>query len=279
MHKNKTISTINFKLDTNSDFETLACWASNSVGRQKSPCIFNIENPKRPQPPMNCTFYKDLNSLVVNCNPGSGKGSAQHFVLDVRETILGNQPMQTRQMLLTPQRDQEAFEETHSIYRERNILPNFQLRDLKPGLEYTIFIYAENDQGKSKPIVMKNVKLINLIDPTLNNDVIYMKDLKSVMQSTNSVSSIFITVLIGVSSLVLITLGWFIVLTVWKKKRREPLNEGPDDFTTPTHVLVKKMEPKMRYNCDRKRQRTSLYVEENRNDPDILQQIELDVQV
>lgn len=47
MHKNKTISTINFKLDSNSDFETVACWASNSVGRQKSPCIFNIGNPSK----------------------------------------------------------------------------------------------------------------------------------------------------------------------------------------------------------------------------------------
>lgn len=153
---------------------------------------------ERPQPPMNCTFYKDLNMLVVNCHPGPGKGSAQHFLLDVRETILGNQPIQTRQMLLTPQRDQEAFEETHSIYRERNVLPNFQLRDLKPGLEYTLLIYAENDQGKSEPIVMKNVKLINLIDPMPNSDVIFMKDLKSVTQSENSdSSSISIIILIG----------------------------------------------------------------------------------
>lgn len=44
---NKPISTLEYKLDTNSDFETLACWASNSVGRQNSPCIFNIARPSK----------------------------------------------------------------------------------------------------------------------------------------------------------------------------------------------------------------------------------------
>ncbi|XP_051153654.1 hemicentin-1 isoform X2 [Leptopilina boulardi] len=275
--RTKTISTLEYKLDTDKDFETLACWASNSVGRQKSPCIFNIARPKRPQPPMNCTFYKDFSTLMLNCFPGSDQNSTHHFILDVRESILQSQPALSRQMLLTPQRDQEAHETTHSIYKERNIMPIFQLRDLKAGHEYTIFIYAENEQGKSEPIVMRNVKLINSIDTILSRDVTFIKDLKSVMPKTNSENNIFIIGLIGVSSLILVSVGWFLSLTICKKKRRDLTDEGPDDFTTPTHKFIQNLEPKIRYSCDRRRtQRTSLYVEENRNDPDLLQQIELD---
>ena len=38
-------SVLEYKLESDNDFGTLACWAINSVGKQRTPCIFNIAFP------------------------------------------------------------------------------------------------------------------------------------------------------------------------------------------------------------------------------------------
>lgn len=39
---NGLVSVLEYTPTTDTDFGTLACWASNSVGRQRTPCVFNI---------------------------------------------------------------------------------------------------------------------------------------------------------------------------------------------------------------------------------------------
>lgn len=39
---NGLVSVLEYTPTADTDFGTLACWASNSVGRQRKPCIFNI---------------------------------------------------------------------------------------------------------------------------------------------------------------------------------------------------------------------------------------------
>lgn len=39
---NGLVSVLEYTPTVDTDFGTLACWASNSVGRQRAPCIFNI---------------------------------------------------------------------------------------------------------------------------------------------------------------------------------------------------------------------------------------------
>ena len=41
------MSILDYKLDNDGDFGTLACWAINSVGRQRTPCVFNIALPSK----------------------------------------------------------------------------------------------------------------------------------------------------------------------------------------------------------------------------------------
>ena len=41
-HRKGLSSILEYKPQNDEDFATLACWAFNSVGRQKSPCVFNI---------------------------------------------------------------------------------------------------------------------------------------------------------------------------------------------------------------------------------------------
>lgn len=36
------VSVLMYTLQADTDYGTLACWASNNIGRQRTPCIFNI---------------------------------------------------------------------------------------------------------------------------------------------------------------------------------------------------------------------------------------------
>lgn len=69
----------------------------------------------------------------------------------------------------------------------------------------------------------------------------------------------------GAAALVLIGIGVIIGVAICRKRSNTPVIEGPDDFTTPTYVPAQRIEPRIRYsNENRRSQRTSLYVEENR---------------
>lgn len=70
----------------------------------------------------------------------------------------------------------------------------------------------------------------------------------------------------GAAALVLVGIGVIIGLAICRKRSNATVVEGPDDFTTPTYVPAQRIEPKVRYsNENRRSQRASLYVEENRN--------------
>lgn len=67
-------------------------------------------------------------------------------------------------------------------------------------------------------------------------------------------------------ALILIGIGVVIGLAICRRRTSSPVKDGPDDFTTPTYVSAQRVEPRIRYSGDSRRsQRTSLYVEENRN--------------
>lgn len=69
----------------------------------------------------------------------------------------------------------------------------------------------------------------------------------------------------GAAALVLVGIGVIIGVAICRKRSNTPVIEGPDDFTTPTYVPAQRIEPKIRYsNENRRSQRASLYVEENR---------------
>lgn len=70
----------------------------------------------------------------------------------------------------------------------------------------------------------------------------------------------------GAVALILIGIGVIIGLAICRRRTASPLKDGPDDFTTPTYVSAQRIEPRIRYSGDSRRsQRTSLYIEENRN--------------
>lgn len=55
-------------------------------------------------------------------------------------------------------------------------------------------------------------------------------------------------------------------VAVCRKRTHTPRRENMDDLTTPTYVSAQRIEPRVRYDSERRRsQRTSFYTDESRN--------------
>ncbi|XP_011160086.1 hemicentin-2 isoform X1 [Solenopsis invicta] len=276
------VSELDYTPNAETDYGTLACWASNSIGRQRTPCIFNIVPAKPPQPPLDCALYNETSSLEVNCIPGSDGGSPQHFLLEVRGSLrnsgIGHIGPHTLQ---TPQSDQGTVGESPPIYQDMNPTPNFQLHDLEPGYDYTVYVYAVNGRGTSEPALLEHVRVVEPIGRKMERSGIFLEDLKKALPQASSENMIIVIALTGtgVAALILIGIGVIIGVALCRKRSNTPVRDGPDDFTTPTYVPAQRIEPRLRYsNENRRSQRASLYVEENRKEPDLLQQVELELQ-
>ncbi|XP_078033880.1 motor axon guidance molcule sidestep [Augochlora pura] len=280
---NGLVSVLEYTPTADADFGTLACWASNSVGRQRTPCVFNIVPGKTPQPPFDCSLQNETSSLQVNCVPGADGGSPQYFLLEVRGGPRDPSVVQVNTATLQkPQSDQGTVGESPALYQEKNMRPNFQLHDLEPGFDYTLYVYAVNGRGRSEPALLRHVRVVDPIGGKLERTGtgVFLEDLKKALPSASSENLIIVVALAGTGAvaLILVGIGVVIGLSVCRRRTASPAKDGPDDFTTPTYVSAQRIEPRIRYSGESRRsQRTSLYVEENRNEPDLLQRVEIDV--
>ncbi|XP_011496551.1 PREDICTED: B-cell receptor CD22 [Ceratosolen solmsi marchali] len=267
------VSLLEYTPKSDTDFGTLACWASNSVGRQKSPCIFNVLPAKPPQKPIDCNLHNESNAMEINCLPGASGGLPQHFLLEIRG-ILENSDLSQQ----IPQSDQTAADDASAVFQDCNDQPSFQLYGLLPGYDYTISVTAENSQGRSLPVLLENIR----VTEPLHKKVAESKslgDMSAVIPYTNDLENTFVILgLIFTVLLILIGIGIAIGLVICRKQTSLPQIEGLDDFTTPTYVSAQRIEPRIRYGNDRRRsQHASLYMEEYRNEPDLLQQVDIDL--
>ena len=62
------------------DFGSLLCWATNSIGRQEQPCVYHLTPAGRPDPVTNCTITnQSYSTMRVTCQPGFDGGLRQVF--------------------------------------------------------------------------------------------------------------------------------------------------------------------------------------------------------
>ena len=63
---------------TEMDYGTLMCWATNSIGRMERPCVFHVIPAGKPDPVHNCTVRNQTYStLYVTCGTGFDGGLQQ----------------------------------------------------------------------------------------------------------------------------------------------------------------------------------------------------------
>ncbi|XP_018318649.1 hemicentin-1 [Agrilus planipennis] len=154
IHNNDGTSTLHFSPENIHDVRSLACWASNSVGRQSNPCIFYIVPANRPMPPRNCVLRNtSWHTAEVSCTANEDGGLPQTFVLEVR-----NSPEYSEPTSVTTLSDQG--ENSPPLFRVLGQSPVFSLHSLEPDKKYNILVYAENAVGKSDPpVFIPNVQI------------------------------------------------------------------------------------------------------------------------
>ncbi|KAM7350992.1 sidestep II transmembrane protein isoform 1-T2 [Cochliomyia hominivorax] len=121
---------------TDQDYGTLSCWASNEVGTQNQPCLFQVVLAALPNAVSNCTIFNRTElSVDIQCIPGYDGGLPQIFVLEIYSTRTGI----TRFNVTNPEEPQFSLENLDSL----TSLMTQENNSLK------LRIYAFNQKGRS----------------------------------------------------------------------------------------------------------------------------------
>ncbi|XP_062126409.1 protein turtle homolog A [Drosophila sulfurigaster albostrigata] len=138
LHSSETgMSRLNYTPSSDLDYGTISCWGKNSIGLQKSPCVFQIVAAGRPFPLQNCTVSnQSVDSLQVDCIEGFDGGLPQSFMLELVEL--------------------------NSLRLARNITVThtpvtFVIENLDQAATYRMIIFAVNVKGRSEPIIIDDI--------------------------------------------------------------------------------------------------------------------------
>ncbi|CAG9863888.1 unnamed protein product [Phyllotreta striolata] len=133
---NGTTSILRYTPVSELDYGSLSCWASNIVGHQSEPCVFQLVAAGKPFPVKNCSLSNQTSSSVeVYCLSGFDGGLPQHFVLELYSSNSGS-----------PRFNMTSFAE-----------PYFFLDNLEPDVTFRIAIYAVNVKGRSHGVVLEEL--------------------------------------------------------------------------------------------------------------------------
>ncbi|XP_002031322.2 hemicentin-1 isoform X1 [Drosophila sechellia] len=138
LHSSETgMSRLNYTPSTDLDYGTISCWAKNSIGTQKSPCVFQIVAAGRPFPLQNCSVTnQSVDSLQVGCLEGFDGGLPQGFMLELVEL--------------------------NTLRLARNITVShtpvtFVIDNLDQAATYRMVIFAVNAKGRSEPTIIDDI--------------------------------------------------------------------------------------------------------------------------
>ncbi|XP_049962106.1 synaptogenesis protein syg-2-like [Schistocerca serialis cubense] len=120
------------------DYGSVLCWADNSVGQQRRPCVFHIVPAGQPDVPTNCSVLNQTSqSVVVRCTPGFDGGQPQSFLLEVLEAANG-----------------------HQLFNMTQLRPHFVVDGLAAGQLLQLRISAVNAKGRSDSVTLDAATLM-----------------------------------------------------------------------------------------------------------------------
>ncbi|KAL7637586.1 UNVERIFIED_CONTAM: hypothetical protein RMT77_012314 [Armadillidium vulgare] len=129
---------IQYKIKSTDDFGAFLCWASNSLGDMKDPCVINVIPAAKPEPVSDCEIFHNSSipggQVTVQCVSGWNGGLSQSFTLEVRKT----EHLHTKVLSAL----------------EQSIIPYFKIRDLQTETEYLFTVTASNSRGSSEPVTL-----------------------------------------------------------------------------------------------------------------------------
>ncbi|XP_067130534.1 protein turtle-like isoform X2 [Centruroides vittatus] len=130
---NGTISILRYTPRKMLGYGALQCWASNSIGTQKTPCIIRIIPAGPPESLRDCVVTNQtFDSVKVECQAGYDGGLKQQFHLDVYNSAIK--------------------------YLQANLtatdVPIFTVQDLPRGTTFVLLLYAKNAKGQSNFVTL-----------------------------------------------------------------------------------------------------------------------------
>ncbi|XP_037297608.1 nephrin [Manduca sexta] len=132
---NGSASSLKYTPVADLDYGTLSCAASNEVGSQLAPCVFQMVAAGKPHAPRNCTLWNQTaDSVEVSCVAGFDGGLPQTFLLEVYSAD-GSTP-----------RANLSSEE-----------PSWTVRGLEWEVRFRLVAVAVNSKGRSPPAALDDV--------------------------------------------------------------------------------------------------------------------------
>ncbi|KAK9498254.1 hypothetical protein O3M35_004110 [Rhynocoris fuscipes] len=144
---NGTVSEFVYTPTSEKDYGTLACWATNRIGKQAEPCTFQLVPASKPSPLHNCTLRSTVNAtgdwLEVECMPGYDGGLTQTFHLEAVDTATSVSCLNTTSF------DSPLFRlEVGSLMRTNT-----------PSTTVQLVMYAANQKGRSDIVVLEDIAI------------------------------------------------------------------------------------------------------------------------
>ena len=134
------------------DFGSILCWATNDIGRQIQPCVFHLLPAGKPDPVSNCTVASSSYSTMrIYCEPGFNGGLKQTFTLEIRETESSLTSSTTNNN--NSKRSKSGNNNLENL--DGRTRPDFMLTGLIPDTGYTISVFAVNPKGQSDRMVLQ----------------------------------------------------------------------------------------------------------------------------
>ncbi|XP_049877569.1 nephrin-like [Pectinophora gossypiella] len=131
-------STLRYTPTKDKHYGTVQCSATNSVGKQRAPCMYRVVSAGRPSALQNCSIVNHSSiGLLVDCAEGFDGGLPQVFFMEVLELpsllVRGNV--------------------------SSNHTPTFEVYGLDRGSSYALNLYAANAKGRSEGVTLYTVAL------------------------------------------------------------------------------------------------------------------------
>ncbi|XP_014475211.1 PREDICTED: hemicentin-2-like [Dinoponera quadriceps] len=156
---------LNYTPATEMDYGTVACWASNQVGKQRTPCLFQVIAAGRPYALHNCTATEmsaPLDMEELSTKPGTG------LMVRCLEGYDGGLPIYSYQLEVVADEDGGPILLNKTVPASPNG-PTFEVAGLTTGRSYRLFLYAINAKGRSEPAILEPVTLKGVAMYTTGN--------------------------------------------------------------------------------------------------------------
>ncbi|XP_076645161.1 neural cell adhesion molecule 1 [Halictus rubicundus] len=148
-------SKLNYTPATEMDYGTVACWASNQVGKQRAPCLFQVIAAGRPYALHNCSVTEL--SAPLDAEELGGK-SGTGLLVRCLEGYDGGLPIFSYQLEVVADEDGGPILLNKTVPAAPNG-PTFEVAGLTTGRSYRLFLYAINAKGRSEPAILEPVTL------------------------------------------------------------------------------------------------------------------------